>query len=771
MAEQELRCDGMIDRPPPYFIGSTYDSDGDERLQPSRDAAYSNAVTEPRSNRSPIFSSTYGDQYSSRMPCHLREEDSVVGKEAPIEAADEGRRTRRRLCGIALAALNLIAVMSTLAAVIVTQTMRGKPKASSSGRSFEAAPPAAAPTHGFVDNPSLRGEMCNGHVNLCQVRPNEMLFATVHDATNSPAVRRQLRTLLSYDHEHPLEGAIQAGYRGLNLDVGKCDGMLQFVHGLCDDSKRDPVEVLTNLVEFLNTNTREVLMLPTRINNNAGGGNVLVQEIAELFDLVPGWNDLLYDHPGPGAPWPVLQELIDSNHRILFFFYNAAESSKNSACPRGFHDWLLYAAETSVDFKTPDDLANNSSCFVTRDSLGSTLDFYGVNVVTDSPAKCGQLNQAAFLNEHLVTCSEITGRKPNLVSVDCWDVGNALDVANDYNKGIVPAITERSNVTLALLGAVGTMRNDTVRNFIPACNEFFAAKLFLGYGLSNVACQVRTQDYTEARILFVQIEVSGDVDPSKNTARLMLNVSSLESFVDNSESFLRSKLASADLAFFQSVYSVKVARPNEPTTAPTKSPSSVARTSAPFTAPPTKKRTTAPTKSAVIATQKPTATPSSAPSATPSTRPSGGTGKAVEQSILTNIGADKVELPGSPYEKAIDWILNSDPMQLQHDAINLLQRYTLAYLYLATTSSRPWASCGPAEIGTSGNSCVYKKILSNDPIQTKDIPSVRWLSDSSECSWAGVTCDSQNRISAVELGTSLLRSRAVVEPAVSNQSC
>ena len=119
---------------------------------------------------------------------------------------------------------------------------------------------------------------------------------------------------------------------------------------------------------------------------------------------------------------------------------------------------------------------------------------------------------------------------------------------------------------------------------------------------------------------------------------------------------------------------------------------------------------------------------------------------------MNKVGIDKFESTvENPYLEALDWIVGTDPMNLTVASPNLIQRFTAAYLYLATSRTRPWASCGPAQIGEDEVSCVYRKLIGVSPIQTTDIPNNRWLSSAGECTWAGVICDGHDEVRVIEL--------------------
>ena len=77
------------------------------------------------------------------------------------------------------------------------------------------------------DDTSGTGDCCNGLEGICDLRANEVLYATLHNgmATFEDGF------LFGPNHKYQLESALKAGYRGLNLDLCNCGGETIFCHG------------------------------------------------------------------------------------------------------------------------------------------------------------------------------------------------------------------------------------------------------------------------------------------------------------------------------------------------------------------------------------------------------------------------------------------------------------------------------------------------------------------------------------------------------------
>ena len=101
----------------------------------------------------------------------------------------------------------------------------------------------------------------------------------------------------------------------------------------------------------------------------------------------------------------------------------------------------------------------------------------------------------------------------------------------------------------------------------------------------------------------------------------------------------------------------------------------------------------------------------------------------------------------SPYYKALEWITFHDTKQLETDHAQFGQRYIAAYIYFATSTTKPWSYCNP---DASTSSCSYQGQLHGRPVERH---AHRWLSDQTECVWAGIHCNEHGEISQLELST------------------
>lgn len=127
----------------------------------------------------------------------------------------------------------------------------------------------------------------------------------------------------------------------------------------------------------------------------------------------------------------------------------------------------------------------------------------------------------------------------------------------------------------------------------------------------------------------------------------------------------------------------------------------------------------------------------------------------IRENIELVVGAkEKLDDLSGPYRKALDWIMFDDAMALTPDSNRLAQRYIAAYLFFATSAKSPWSSgCNPPEDGEQ-DFCSYGYIQDNG--QYSILKAKRWLSNTSECEWAGIKCDDLFQIREFDISTSIL---------------
>jgi hypothetical protein len=89
---------------------------------------------------------------------------------------------------------------------------------------IETVIPTEGPTYPFIQCGADQTNCCNGLETICDLGVNEILYATLHNAMAT----FEDGFLFGPNHRFQLEGSLEAGYRGLNLDLCNCGGEILF---------------------------------------------------------------------------------------------------------------------------------------------------------------------------------------------------------------------------------------------------------------------------------------------------------------------------------------------------------------------------------------------------------------------------------------------------------------------------------------------------------------------------------------------------------------
>ena len=287
---------------------------------------------------------------------------------------------------------------------------------------------------------------CNGLENICNATVDPIMFGMVHNAMSA----RDSGTLVAPNHDNdPFkegEGALEAGYRGINVDMCNCGGNYVLCHGEdtgCDLFTLDPDQVLGPINRFLDANPNEVVLLTIELNDLAGD-QVTLDGLYSALERTDGFVDKLYQHDG--SDWPTLQSLIDRNERVLLFYFNGPNGQ--SSAPPGVHYWFDFAVENAFsypDLATLEEQTVNG-CEITRGSK-STSSFFGINnFVTGKLLGLGSsdfapkkeaaktANTLEFAERMVDACTDQNGLSVNVISVDFWRSGDIPELVQRYNS-------------------------------------------------------------------------------------------------------------------------------------------------------------------------------------------------------------------------------------------------------------------------------------------------------------------------------------------------
>ncbi len=270
----------------------------------------------------------------------------------------------------------------------------------------------AALAIGCGDAPVPIPPECNGSIDLCARRFDEVSYATTHNAMSNAE-----ESWVEPNQNLGIARQLDAGVRGLMLDIHEWGEDVLLCHGPCPLGSLPLVEGLQRIGRFLRTHRGEVITIifesyvpAPRVATAFAGADV------ETF---------VHAH-APGTPWPTLRELIDADERLVVFTDDDGG---------GTYDWYMnvwahafdnpYAAET-VDEMTCDGGRGDDAnpLFILNHFLSAPL---------AQPDTAPTVNANPFLVDRARMCMTARAHLPNFVTVDFYDQGDLFDAVAQLN--------------------------------------------------------------------------------------------------------------------------------------------------------------------------------------------------------------------------------------------------------------------------------------------------------------------------------------------------
>lgn len=153
---------------------------------------------------------------------------------------------------------------------------------------------------------------------------------------------------------------------------------------------------------------------------------------------------------------------------------------------------------------------------------------------------------------------------------------------------------------------------------------------------------------------------------------------------------------------------------------------------------------------------------------------------SINEQILKVFDESKIADPTTPLGRAYQWIQKEDDASPLQTYPTIVQRFVLAAFYFSTGGGRTsttWSVCGavPANPVQGGDGVALRCVFDTDdrtdvicaqPIDFLECPEYyekynvtrpknprkkRWLSESSECDWYGITCNAQGQVVQMSL--------------------
>ncbi len=390
---------------------------------------------------------------------------------SPLEDSTATRRASRLRMNLALLSLlflvflpawnrTLVVVVISLGALI--QALIDIPQARSVARSNRVPEPkpegqgvswryllagavaAIAAVFGFLSTAGStdRAEAatgCNGHVELCDKRVDEVVFAGSHNSMSSSdlgwelamqtgdivtqldtGIRALLIDALYWENSGAIEGGQDAAASSvieaaLSEDEPKPGTWL--CHGFCALGATDLTGGLTDIALWLESNPREVLLIIVQ-------DEVSPEDLTAAFET-SGLRDMAYAHQA-GTPFPTLGELIDSGQRVLIYGENHGEPDS----------WFQNAWDSDFT-ETPYTFALRSefSCAPNRGEADNPLFLINHWLTTGIPVReaASVVNARSALLDRVEACKSERGRLPTVLATDFVQTGDLIEVVNELN--------------------------------------------------------------------------------------------------------------------------------------------------------------------------------------------------------------------------------------------------------------------------------------------------------------------------------------------------
>jgi hypothetical protein len=264
--------------------------------------------------------------------------------------------------------------------------------------------------------PSRAVARCNGFLELCDRGFDEVAHPTTHNAMSNAE-----EGWLGPNQSFSITRQLDDGIRGLMLDTWYFDFQPVLCHGgdvvACNVAGMKPLaDGLAEITDFLDRRPSEIV-------------TIIFESYITEADTAAAFvaSDLLrYVHVQvAGDPWPTLRELIEADTRLIVF-----TDRSNATLPWHHYVWH-HAWETHYSFQN----ASQFSCNRNRGSLSNPL-FILNHFLTNfigSPALANQVNHNPLFINRALQCQTESGRLPNFVTVDFYNIGDVFYVVDALN--------------------------------------------------------------------------------------------------------------------------------------------------------------------------------------------------------------------------------------------------------------------------------------------------------------------------------------------------
>ncbi len=335
---------------------------------------------------------------------------------------------------------------------------------------------------------------CNGAIELCNKRYDEVAYLTTHNAYNSVADNFMLP-----NHNKDIAQQLNEGVRAMMLDVYDSNGVPTLYHVYDFLGSLPFSENLDDIKAFLDNNPNEIVTIILECYVSAN----MIEDALTTAGLMP----YLFEKDNT-TDWPTLQEMINTDKRLVIL----SDVDDGSATQGWYHYMWTHAVET--------DYANNAisdfSCDFNRGDPANDL-FILNHFITDATLGVGLPQEAATVNgnpyfiNRVLQCQVEAGKFPNFITVDFYEEGNSMSVVNTMN-GLVTSTTSPDLESMIRLSP------NPVQTYVHVeLPESFGRSTVVIVDVQGKICQTAQFSQTEtlyldslpAGLYFIQIENNG----------------------------------------------------------------------------------------------------------------------------------------------------------------------------------------------------------------------------------------------------------------------
>ena len=267
---------------------------------------------------------------------------------------------------------------------------------------------------------------CNGSLDLCSKKYNEVAYLTTHNAFNSDQ-----DGLLFPNQTYNIASQLNDGVRGLMIDVyNDLFGTPVVYHSIIALGYIPLSDIFNDIKIFLDNNPNEVITIILECY-------VTADDIEDEINQ-SGLSNYLYTH---NTVWPTLQNMINNDNRLVIFSdVDDASSSQ---------DWYHYVWEYAVETHYSVGNINDFTCDFNRGDPLNDLFIFN-HFVTDATLGYGLYNESNDVNANpffinrALNCQTQTNKFPNFVTVDYYELGDGLAVVDQLN-----GVTSTSSINIS----------------------------------------------------------------------------------------------------------------------------------------------------------------------------------------------------------------------------------------------------------------------------------------------------------------------------------